>query len=423
MKAKKIYGSKSRREKEAMEFKEKISLRDETDEILSLIHDKKKEIEQEHQLIATLFIESNTKQSLLKDYINYINQKIFSGSSDISKSIESKSEEIEKAIVELQEKMQTVIKYTKSEMDHQITQKFKDAEKRQRLKMLNKIEEGNDIIRNLNHMRLELEQLKIEFEEMNTKCEKYIEKNEKLKVSLSDQKSDYKNLEKKLNQIIQENKELKIKYNNVFQEKKIDDEININKIDDNIDNSHKDNSNREKEHDLYSIKSNEESKNIENVDINNNIYRENKNKEKPEEYDPKKLILILKESIKAFHKDINELIVKTTDEKKERNEASQLLQKCIDDINSEIKVLTRNSLLPNIKTNYLTYGYDNNIKSPNQNKVTQLEMKLVVLTFIFDNVFQNITNKKLYFISKNNPEKTHSKFGFKQSKNFRRTAY
>ena len=421
--AKKIYGSKSRREKEAMEFKEKISLRDETDEILSLIHDKKKEIEQEHQLIATLFIESNTKQSLLKDYINYINQKIFSGSSDISKSIESKSEEIEKAIVELQEKMQTVIKYTKSEMDHQITQKFKDAEKRQRLKMLNKIKEGNDIIRNLNHMRLELEQLKIEFEEMNTKCEKYIEKNEKLKVSLSDQKSDYKNLEKKLNQIIQENKELKIKYNNVFQEKKIDDEININKIDDNIDNSHKDNSNREKEHDLYSIKSNEESKNIENVDINNNIYKENKNKEKPEEYDPKKLILILKESIKAFHKDINELIVKTTDEKKERNEASQLLQKCIDDINSEIKVLTRNSLLPNIKTNYLTYGYDNNIKSPNQNKVTQLEMKLVVLTFIFDNVFQNITNKKLYFISKNNPEKTHSKLGFKQSKNFRRTAY
>ena len=423
MKAKKIYGSKSRREKEAMEFKEKISLRDETDEILSLIHDKKKEIEQEHQLIATLFIESNTKQSLLKDYINYINQKIFSGSSDISKSIESKSEEIEKAIVELQEKMQTVIKYTKSEMDHQITQKFKDAEKRQRLKMLNKIEEGNDIIRNLNHMRLELEQLKIEFEEMNTKCEKYIEKNEKLKVTLSDQKSDYKNLEKKLNQIIQENKELKIKYNHAFQETTVEDELNINKNDDNIDNSQKDNSNREKENDLYSNKSNEESKNIDNVDINNNIYKENKKKEIPEEYDPKKLILILKESIKAFHKDINELIVKTTDEKKERNEASQLLQKCIDDINSEIKVLTRNSLLPNIKTNYLTYGYDNNIKSPNQNKVTQLEMKLVVLTFIFDNVFQNITNKKLYFISKNNPEKTHSKFGFKQSKNFRRTAY
>ena len=41
------------------------------------------------------------------------------------------------------------IDYNKSEMDHQITQKFKDAEKRQRIKMLNKIEEGNDIIRNL----------------------------------------------------------------------------------------------------------------------------------------------------------------------------------------------------------------------------------------------------------------------------------
>jgi hypothetical protein len=122
--------------------------------------------------------------------------------------------------VELQEKMQIVIKYTKSEMDHQITQKFKDAEKRQRQKMLNKIEEGNNIIRNLNHMRLELEQLKIEFEEMNTKCEKYIEKKEKLKVNLSAQKSDFKNLEKKLNQIIQENKELKIKYDNAFMKKK-----------------------------------------------------------------------------------------------------------------------------------------------------------------------------------------------------------
>ena len=419
MKAKKKYGSKSRREKEALEFKEKISLRDETDEILSLIHDKKKEIEQERQQIATLFIDSNTKQSLLKDYINYINQKIFSGSTEINKSIETKAEEIEKAIVELQEKMQIVIKYTKSEMDHQITQKFKDAEKRQRLKMLNKIEEGNNIIRNLNHMRLELEQLKIEFEEMDTKCEKYIEKNEKLKVMLSDQKSDNKNLEKKLNQIIKENKQLKIKYDNVFKEKKIE----YNKIDENIDNNHKDNSNEEKDNDLYSSNNNEESKNIDNNDINNDKYKQNKNNELPEKYHPKNLILILKESIKAFHKDINELIVKTTDEKKERNEASQLLQKCIDDINSEIKVLTRNSLLPNIKPNYLTYGYDNTIKSPNQNKVTQLEMKLVVLTFIFDNVFQNITNKKLYIISKNSPEKTYTKFGFKNIKNLRRTAY
>jgi hypothetical protein len=189
----------------------------------------------------------------------------------------------------------------------------------------------------------------------------------------------------------------------VSEEEKKQNQINNNN------NLNKDNNNN----------NNEEKKN----EDNNKNEKNNENVKMPEEYYPSNLIVILKESIKAFHKDINELIVKTTDEKKERNEASQLLQKCIDDINSEIKVLTRNSLLPNIKTNYLTYGYDNNIKSPNQNKVTQLEMKLVVLTFIFDNVFQNITNKKLYFISKNNPEKTHSKFGFKQSKNFRRTAY
>ena len=437
--AKKIYGSKSRREKEAQEFKEKIILREETEEILALIHEKKKEIDFEHQRTATLFIESNTKQSLLKDYINYINKKIFSGTTEINKQIETKAEDIEKAIVELQSKMQIVIKYTKSEMDHQITQKFKDAEKRQRIKMLNKIEEGNDIIRNLNHMRLELEQLKIEFEEMNTKCEKYIEQNEKLKVTLGDQKSDNKNLEKKLNQMIKENQELKMKYNKEFniKEKKIENNLisdNSNKDkEENKDNiSNKSKTESKKDLDVYSSNE-EESKNMDNQDkvnndgnLNNNEIisnNENKNKEIPEEYYPHNLILILKESIKAFHKDINELIVKITDEKKERNEASQLLQKCIDDINSEIKGLTRNSLLPNIKPNYLTYGYENNKNSPNQGKVTELEMKLVVLTFIYDNIFQNIMNKNLYFISKNNPEKTYTKPGFKKANNFRKTAY
>ena len=429
MNAKKIYGSKSRREKEAQEFKEKIILRDETEEILSLIHQKKKEIDIERQQIATLFIESNTKQSILKDYINYINNKIFSGKTEISKSIETKAEDIEKAIEELQSKMQIVIKYTKSEMDHQISQKFKDAEKRQRIKMLNKIEEGNDIIRNLNNMRLELEQLKIEFEEMNTKCEKYIEQNEKLKVDLSDQKSDNKNLEKKLNQIIKENQDLKNKYSKEFKQRgKSFDENVINDNNSNRDNNANDNfSNKsEKDQDVYSSRE-EENKNNDIKDNNNNEEtdndNENKNKENVEQYYPHNLIVILKETIKAFHKDINELIVKITDEKKERNEASQLLQKCIDDINSEIKSLTRNSLLPNIKSNYLTYGYDNSIKSPNQEKVTELEMKLVVLTFIYDNIFQNISNKNLYFISKNNPEKTHTKMGFKKNKNFRKTVY
>ena len=78
----------------------------------------------ERQQIATLFIESNTKQSLLKNYINYINQKIFSGTAEINKSIETKAQDIEKAIEELQEKMQIVIKYTKSYCVKHILIKF-----------------------------------------------------------------------------------------------------------------------------------------------------------------------------------------------------------------------------------------------------------------------------------------------------------
>jgi len=461
--SKKIYGSKSRREKEAQEFREKIILREETDDILLLIQQKKREIDKEKQRIANLFIESNTKQALLKDYISYINKRIFAGSADIDKTIESKAETIEQAIVELQSKMQIVIKYTKSEMDHQITQKFKDAEKRQRLKMQSKIEEGNNIIRNLNHMRLELEQLKIEFEEMNTKCEKYIEKNERLRIRLNDQKSDNKNLQKKLKEIQKENEDLMIKYKKVepddINEKESDehnessydipDKDNSNNSENNNDNNN--NKNGEENEDSKSKEKNEEEKeennneggnNNDNNDNNDNA-NENKdminiNEEKkndydnsnngikndsmPSEYYPSNLIMILKESIKAFHKDINELTVRITDEKKERNEASQLLQKCIDDLNLEIKGVMRNSYLPNIKPNYLTFRYNNNINPANKDKINELEMKLTIFTYIYDNIFQNTKVKNLYYITKEKT-KSCSKMGFKKNRNFNRTAY
>ena len=417
---KKCYGSKSRREKEKKEFYEKIALREETKEIYQIISEVKKEIEYEKQRTAKLFIESNTKQALLKDYIAFINKRIFSGSSSIESSVESKddinkktkeiedkADEIEKAIEELQKKMQIVIKYTKSEMDHQITQKFQDAEKRQRTKMLKKVEEGNGIIRELNHTRLELEQKKIEFEEMNTKCDYLKQQCEKLKIRRNDLESDNKNLQKKLEEIQKENEELKIKYkSNISKDSEEDDQIGK----ENSENKELQKSNNE-----INI---EESKNEVNDD--------SPNKKNNNEYYPKDLILILKESIKAFHKDTNELIVRITDEKKEKNEASQLLQKSIDDINSEIKVLTRTSMLPNIKqnkqNNYLTYGYNNNINGLNADKVGKLENKLLVLTYIYDNVFQDTKNKNLYFINK---ESSHNKKCFKNKgfKNFYKTCY
>ena len=453
--SKKIYGSKSRREKEAQEFREKINLREETDDILLLIQQKKREIDKEKERIANLFIESNTKQALLKDYISYINKRIFAGTADIDKNIETKAETIEQAILELQSKMQIVIKYTKSEMDHQINQKFKEAEKRQRLKMQNKIEEGNNIIRNLNHMRLELEQLKIEFEEMNTKCETYIQRNEKLRIRLNDQKSDNKNLQKKLKEIQKENEELQIKCKKIDNEgiSDVHNESSYEVANNNGNSNHnfsskenKSNEDNEEEGEEENKKedksdennnnNNEEKKtninnekNLNNINDNeekkneiNNSNNEFKNSSMPIEYYPSNLIIILKESIKAFHKDINELTVRITDEKKERNEASQLLQKCIDDINSEIKGLMRNSLLPNIKPNYLTYGYNNNINSANKDKVNELEIKLTIFTFIFDNIFQNTKNKNLFYIRKDNI-KSFSKGAFRKNKNFNKTAY
>jgi hypothetical protein len=142
----------------------------------------------------------------------------------------------------------------------------------------------------------------------------------------------------------------------------------------------------------------------------------------PSEYYPSNLIIILKESIKAFHKDISELTVRITDEKKERNEASQLLQKCIDDLNLEIKGVMRNSYLPNIKPNYLTFRYNNNINPANKDKVNELETKLTIFTYIYDNIFQNTKVKNLYYLTKEKT-KSCSKMGFRKNRNFNRTAY
>ena len=95
--------------------------------------------------------------------------------------------------------------------------------------------------------------------------------------------------------------------------------------------------------------------------------------------------------------------------------------------------MTRTSMLPNInqskqskqnkQNNYLTYGYNNNINSLNADKVSKLENKLLVLTYIYDNVFQDTKNKNLYFINKESSGYSKNCFKNKTSKNFYKTFY
>ena len=68
MNSKKIFGSTTRRIKETQEFIQKISIREETEEIMKHILNKHKEIENERNLIAGLYIHSNEKQALLNPH-------------------------------------------------------------------------------------------------------------------------------------------------------------------------------------------------------------------------------------------------------------------------------------------------------------------------------------------------------------------
>ncbi len=378
MNSKKLFGSTTRRIKEAQEFIQKISIREETEEIMKHILNKHKEIENERNLIAGLYIHSNEKQALLKKYISYLNAKMYETNIDINPNIKVLSVDIQKQISELQEKMKLAITYSKKEIEQEIEEQFKEAEENQQNKMIEQIQKGNQIIKNFNHSKFELDQIKIFFEETNLYCEKLKKMNDKLKINLDNVKSDNLNLTKKLEEVKEENEKIQIEYdkinNNLFKELNqdfISDENESNLSKNNIFNS---------------------SKTLDNLNNQNEI-------EKKESflYSPKNLIIILKDNIKDMHKEMNEIKNKIAEEKKEKNETTQLLQKCIDDINIELHNLKK--ALPKINT----YEYVQNAQKDNLEKI------LEILTYSYDNSLGNIKNKKLYITSKDFLKKNNIK--------------
>ena len=89
----------------------------------------KTEIEEEKEQIANLFIMSNGRQALLKQYIDYINKKMYETDIQIDPNIEKLGEEILQMITILQIKMQMAINYTKKEMEQEIQKEFDEIER------------------------------------------------------------------------------------------------------------------------------------------------------------------------------------------------------------------------------------------------------------------------------------------------------
>lgn len=377
MATKKFFGSKSRRLRDTQEFLDKIKLKEETDIILSKCMQKKKEIEKQKNEIALLFIKSNEKEGALKHHITSINSKIYDTSIEIDSRIERLSKEILEMIGEIQIKIKKALEYTKLEIEKEIEEKFTEAEKRQQEKMNEKIREQNEMIAKVNNSRYKLDLLKIQFEETNNQCEKLNKFNERLKINLDTVKSDNENLMKKLNEVNEENKKIQEEYDSLFV----------------IANNKELSEEKEKS---FSTQNNQEGSDEFPQKSSSNQKEETKN-QYDKDYNPKNLIKMLKEIIKATRKDSFDLFQKCSDEKKQKNEASQLLQKCIDDINIEIHNI--NQTLPKLSIYDKLFDTKNctNMKNTLQiDKKKIYEKKLEILTYIFDNALQNVKYKRMF---------------------------
>jgi hypothetical protein len=103
----------------------------------------------------------------------------------------------------------------------------------------------------------------------------------------------------------------------------------------------------------------------------------------------------LKQSIKNVKNEYKNLSNVYVDEIKQKNEAQQLLQKCIEDLKFEISKTMKD--ISNYNKLHLTLNKKNGFEELLNAKtmhLTNLENKLKILTFVYDNGFQNAQMKK-----------------------------
>jgi hypothetical protein len=112
---------------------------------------------------------------------------------------------------------------------------------------------------------------------------------------------------------------------------------------------------------------------------------------------PNALITSLQENIKEIKSEYNSVHSNYIDEIKQRNEAQQLIQKCIEDLKIEISKVSK-------ELSYHAKNHGTNFRGPLQkydeqmlakkNHQRNLEHKLKIMTFIYDNGFQNTKMRK-----------------------------
>ena len=425
------------------EYMMKKELIIENERLSKQLKDLNAKVELRNNNLLTHFIKSSTKESHLKEYIDDLTNKLFEGDLKYATQFDKKVCEIHSEIIHsienIQDKVKKEIEKTKADMEKELSERFDEAEIRQRQLMNVKIEQQKKVFDRMNNTKAELEKIVKKFSATNQLCEKLDKENENLKLELEISANINKMMEKQLMKLQNENNKIEKEYNEIgsklIEENNKDEDKSIREIIINNDlngilKKNKDNNSilefknilqKEKNYNPYKIfdnipnKINQNFKETFNFEKLNNIYMNthtntgfnNKAKQilstknskrgmsattEREFLTPNKIeIKKLKLELETIQHEYNQLYKKFIKEQKEKIDAQQLLQKCIEDI--QIQLFQTNKKFNEEKN-------DNTDEKKRKKIILSLEEKLKVLTFIYDNGIQNLNceNTGLFYI-------------------------
>ena len=335
--------------KDHEEFMLKTGIIEESKKYKRELSEVQNKINEKNDRIDQYFKKSETKEKELKTYIGHLNHKLYATSldgNDIYEKIDKLHKEIMEIVGNLQEKVKIQINHTKEEMEREVERRFSEAERKQRELINEKMEEQRKVFDRMNYTKGELEKIRKRFEDTNKECEELINKNAWMKVQLEITKKHNDILEKDLVSIQKEHNKVEKDYNElVYQTQQNSSDFDLNSF----------------------VKDNPKSK------IKSRIYSATQNQTQSSR------IEILKSSIEKIqieYKKINNNFIKC---QKEKTEAQQLLQKCIEDITIQLNKI--NTKLSNESLSTAELCRNRYIKE-------SLEQKLKVLTYIYDNGMQ-----------------------------------
>ena len=410
------------------EYMAKKELLIENDKLNKQLKDLNVKVEQKNKELLTHFIKSSTKETHLKEYIDSLTNKLFEGdlryATDFDRKVCEIHSEIIQTIENIQDKVKKEIEKTKSDMERELSERFAEAEERQKHLMDVKVEQQKKVFDRMNNTKAELEKIVKKFSATNSLCERLDKENENLKLELEISKNLNDLLEKQLMKLQKENNKVEKEYNEIGKdlieendknEGKSMRSIMINKeIDEMIKRKNSSNSQFQYQNifkkginyketfsfdKLNNIHTNIHTSTTFNNDKIKTIFKSKINKRgmsantEREFLTPNKIeIKKLKLELETVQNEYNQIYKQYIKEQKEKTDAQQLMQKCIEDIQIQLSQTNKK---------YNEQKKNGDFDEKNMKKlILSLEEKLKVLTFIYDNGIQNLKSEKtgLFYI-------------------------